>query len=58
VGGLDDLASGETLQLYVGSYSDQDWVSAGAATVDSTGQLLSEDGGGLPLLSTLIVVRE
>ncbi|MEZ4235226.1 MAG: hypothetical protein R3F59_03490 [Myxococcota bacterium] len=47
------LTDGDELELYVGSYEDSAWVSAGTVTA-SGGDLT---GGALPLLSTLLLVQ-
>lgn len=52
------LSPGDTVQAWAADYVAAEWVSAGEMTVSEDGALLVNDGTGLPILSTLALVRE
>jgi hypothetical protein len=47
------LADGTALEVYVGSYTDSQWLSAGTVSVEGA----DLNGAALPLLSTVILVQ-
>jgi len=52
------LEPGAEAQAWVSDYSSQSWVSAGALHVSDDGSvLLSDDGGGLPVLGSVVLLR-
>jgi hypothetical protein len=51
------LTPGETLEVWAADYSLAAWVSAGNVTVSADGLTLESDGEGIPVLSTLVLLR-
>jgi hypothetical protein len=51
------LSAGETLEVWAADYTLAAWVSAGTVTVSSDEQTLVSDGEGIPVLSTLVLLR-
>ncbi|NOY25951.1 MAG: hypothetical protein GXP62_08780 [Oligoflexia bacterium] len=55
----DDLGLAEGAQVHVlaSSYDEKSWLDGGTATV-AGGQIVSDDGSGIPVLSTVLLVTE
>jgi hypothetical protein len=51
------LAAGTELQILAADYYGLDWVDGGIATVQDDGSIASNDGSGIPVLSTLVLVQ-
>ncbi|MCK6521187.1 carboxypeptidase-like regulatory domain-containing protein [Myxococcota bacterium] len=51
------LTAGETLEVWAADYALAAWVSAGTVTVSADGLTLESDGEGIPVLSTLVLLR-
>jgi hypothetical protein len=51
------LSAGETLEVWAADYSLAAWDSAGTVTVSSDGLSPESDGEGIPVLSTLVLLR-
>ena len=49
------LTEGQSVEVYAANYEEATWTPAGTATVNG-GVLVSSEGGGIPLLTTLIFV--
>jgi hypothetical protein len=55
---LSGLTEGDTVSVYNASYSDHQWLDAGTATMNSSGELVSDSSLGITVLSALIIVVE
>jgi len=55
---LSALAEGDTVSVYNASYSDHQWLDAGTATMNSSGELLSDSSLGITVLSALLIVLD
>ena len=51
------LSAGETLEVWAADYTLAAWVSAGTVTVSGDELTLESDGEGIPVLSTLVLLR-
>ncbi|MGB0640321.1 MAG: hypothetical protein ACPGTU_13350, partial [Myxococcota bacterium] len=57
VDSLDGVTAGDSLRIFGGDYLGIEWLDGGTATVAEDGSIQSDEGSGIPFLSTLLLVK-